>query len=129
MTQRNPNLPSRQAIAPPVREHSTAPTRNSAPDMNEAARRASAASLNADATELLAAIADKLTSHRPADRMLEQTRLAHACTYATNRHGYTEQAERLERILQRRMPRIARDITRGEYALLLRTATEDGAGR
>lgn len=113
---------------PSVREHSTAPTRNSAPDMNEASRRAAAASLNADATTLLVAIADKLTAYRPEGRMLEQTRLALACTYATRLYGFTEQADELERVLQRRMPRVERDITRGEYALVLRAA-ENGADR
>lgn len=113
---------------PPVREHSTAPTRNSAPDMNEALARATAASLNAAATTLLVAIAAKLTGHRPADRMLEQTRLALACSFATRLYGFTETADDLERVLQRRMPPVERDITRGEYALVLRAA-ESGAGR
>lgn len=113
---------------PSVREHSTAPTRNSAPDMNEAVRRAAAADLNAAATTLLVAIADKLTGHRPSDRILEQTRLALACTFATREYGFTEAADELERVLQRRMPRVARDITRGEYALVLRAAADGAAG-
>lgn len=112
----------------PARVHPTAPIRNSAPDMNEALTRATAASLNAAATTLLVAIADKLTGHRPSDRMLEQTRLALACTYATNEYGFTEAADELERVLQRRMPRVARDITRGEYALIVRAAANGAAG-
>jgi len=112
---------------PSVREHSTAPTRNSAPNMDEALARASAASLNAVATTLLVAIADKLTSHRPEDRVLEQTRLALACTFATREYGFTEATDELERVLQRRMPLVARDITRGEYALILRAAADGAA--
>lgn len=85
-----------------------------------------AAALRADATELLGAIADKLTSHRPGDRMLEDTRLAVACTYATRRRGFSETADQLERMLLARMPRVERDITRGEYALILRRGLAGG---
>lgn len=80
--------------------------------------------LRADATELLGAIADKLTRYRPEDRMLEDTRLALACTFATLRRGFSELADQLERMLLARMPRVERDITRGEYALILRRQAE-----
>lgn len=83
-----------------------------------------AAALRADATELLAAIADKLSGYQPDAPMLEDTRLALAITYATNRRGHSEPADQLDRMLQARMPRIERDITRGEYALILRRNAE-----
>ncbi len=81
--------------------------------------------LHADADELLAAIADKLTGYRPEDRMLDESRLSLACTYATSCRGFTEPAEQLERMLLARMPRITRDVTRGEYALILRRLAKD----
>ncbi|MGW1892125.1 hypothetical protein ACWCP6_17975 [Streptomyces sp. NPDC002004] len=82
------------------------------------------AALRADAAQLLVAIADKISSYRPEDPMLEDSRLALACTYATNLRGFTETAELLERVLHACMPRVDRDITRGEYALILRKAAE-----
>ncbi|AZM54147.1 hypothetical protein DMA15_17520 [Streptomyces sp. WAC 01529] len=100
-------------------DHSTRPPAREHPYPDDLA-----AALRADATELLAAIADKLAGHRPDDRMLEDTRLALACTYATRRRGFSEPADQLERMLLARMPRVERDITRGEYALILRRAAE-----
>ncbi len=77
-------------------------------------------SLSGETITLLGQLADKLSAHRPNDRMLESTRLAQALVYAERMHGPTEAAFDAEQQLLAATPRIDRDITRGEYAALLR---------
>ncbi|MGW0537833.1 hypothetical protein [Streptomyces sp. NPDC003032] len=105
-------------------DHSTRPPAREHPYPDDLA-----AAMRADAAELLGVVADKLAAHRPNDRMLEETRLALACTYATRCRGFSEPAEQLERMLQARMPRVERDITRGEYALILCQTLDDEDGK
>ncbi|MEU4348286.1 hypothetical protein [Streptomyces sp. NPDC023838] len=73
-----------------------------------------------DTTKALTAIADRLTRVRPHAAMTEDTRLARACAESTERHGFSPEAEALERQLLAVMPRVGAPITRGEYALRLR---------
>lgn len=67
-------------------------------------------------------IADRLTTQRPRHEMLPATRLALALRVGLDQHGYTDEAHTLERELLLRMPTITHEITRGEYALILRRA-------
>ncbi|MET9506900.1 hypothetical protein ABZX62_00180 [Streptomyces flavidovirens] len=76
--------------------------------------------------ELLIQLADKLTGYRPTDPMHEATRLALAVVFAQRRYGYTTAAEVAERDVLRHAPRVRPEITRGEYALLLRKAAAAG---
>ncbi|MDH2392339.1 hypothetical protein QCN29_26890 [Streptomyces sp. HNM0663] len=65
-------------------------------------------------------IADRLTAERPGDPMREATRLTLARRQAETRHGVdTRTARDVEDSVLRHTPRIERDITRGEYALIL----------
>lgn len=81
-----------------------------------------------DVCNVLATIADRLTTERPTHLMTEAGRLALALRYASAEYGVGEGAEELEREVLRYMPRVDRSISRGEYALLLRSATK-GATR
>lgn len=93
----------------------------SAPDMDVALRHARTA-LDAPTRVLMVCIAAKLATTNPGMKMREVTRLAYASRYATEDHGFgTPQATVAVRLLLRHMPRVDdRQITRGEYALLLR---------
>ncbi|MGW1546628.1 hypothetical protein [Streptomyces sp. NPDC002346] len=80
-----------------------------------------------DARNVLATIADRLTTERPTHLMTEAGRMALALRYASAEYGVGEGAEELEREALRHMPRVIRPISRGEYALILRRATGSGA--
>ncbi|MEV6790886.1 hypothetical protein AB0M87_02570 [Streptomyces sp. NPDC051320] len=80
----------------------------------------------ADVRTLLVTIADKLTGHDPAGPMLELTRLALAIVFTQRHHRDMDQAAATERQLLAAAPRIERDITRGEYALILRKIAAGG---
>ncbi|MDT9688176.1 hypothetical protein Q5762_07370 [Streptomyces sp. P9(2023)] len=67
-------------------------------------------------------IADRLTDQRPRHDMLPAARLALALRVGLDVHGYTDEAHALERDLLARMPHIEQEISRGEYALILRRA-------
>ncbi|WP_455359999.1 hypothetical protein [Streptomyces sp. SYSU K21746] len=74
-----------------------------------------------DAIAVLTAIADRLTTARPHAAMDEGRRLALVFRYANERHGLcTDAADELEREVLKHAPRLDRDVTRGEYALILR---------
>lgn len=76
-----------------------------------------------DAVALLTRLARRLTVERPADPMRDATRLALLLRFSEARCGYgTARAERAERAALALAPRVDRDITRGEYALVLRHA-------
>ncbi|MEQ4610663.1 hypothetical protein ABMX48_31620 [Streptomyces cavourensis] len=98
------------------------PTQLTQPD--EALRRTVAIEEAGDLRQLLTRIADRLTQNLPDQQIREVNRLAYARQYAEAEHGYgTEMASTVERALLRQMPQIDdRPFTRGEYALLLRTA-------
>jgi hypothetical protein len=81
-----------------------------------------------DARNVLATIADRLTTERPTHLMTEAGRMALALRYASAEYGVGDGAEDLEREVLRHMPRIDRPISRGEYALLIRGAAK-GATR
>lgn len=82
---------------------------------------------SADARAVLAAIADRLANVRPHAAMDEGRRLALVFRYANDRHGLcTDAADELEREVLQHAPRIDRDITRGEYSLILRKAAAHG---
>ncbi|MFD3646361.1 hypothetical protein ACFWUT_23415 [Streptomyces cyaneofuscatus] len=76
-----------------------------------------------DIRPLLTRIADRLTGNLPAAAMRDVNRISYARQYAEAEHGYgTTMTRAVERALLRQMPRLDdRVITRGEYALLLRT--------
>lgn len=74
-----------------------------------------------DTRALLLKIADRLTTERPGDPMREGNRLALALRYAEARHGYgSSAAAAAEQAVLQHAPRIERETTRGEYALILR---------
>ncbi|WP_236243151.1 hypothetical protein [Streptomyces sp. CC228A] len=74
-----------------------------------------------DARAVLLLIADRLTTERPGDPMREATRLALALRYTEARHGADTRASRtVEQDVLQHAPRVERDTTRGEYALVLR---------
>ncbi|MEV8048939.1 hypothetical protein [Streptomyces bacillaris] len=98
------------------------PTQLSQPD--EALRQARVIEEAGDLRQLLTRIANRLTQNFPDQQMREVNRLAYARQYAEAEHGYgTDMTRAVERALLRQMPQIDdRPFTRGEYALLLRTA-------
>lgn len=70
---------------------------------------------------VLLEIANRLTTERPGDPMREATRLGLALRYAEARHGAnTRTARTVEEAVLLCTPRVQRDTTRGEYALVLR---------
>jgi hypothetical protein len=76
---------------------------------------------SADARDVLTAMADRLGAVRPHHVMDEPRRLALVLRYAVEKCGYTPEADELEREVLRHAPAVAnRDISRGEYAALLR---------
>lgn len=78
-----------------------------------------------DVRASLTAMADRLTRRRPNSTMHEPMRMALALTHATDRKGFcTPEADTLEAQILARAPRVEADITRGEYALLLRKAAD-----
>ncbi|GAA2972193.1 hypothetical protein [Streptomyces enissocaesilis] len=80
-----------------------------------------------DITNLLLHLAARLTNERPTDPMREATRLSLALEYAAHRYGYgTGRAYAAEQAVLQRAPRVDRDLSRGEYALLLRKAAAGG---
>ncbi|MET7787254.1 hypothetical protein ABZS93_11590 [Streptomyces sp900116325] len=95
---------------------------------DEALRQITIPSSATDAHSVLTTIADRLTTERPTHLMTEAGRLALALRYASAEYGAGEGAEELEREVLRYMPRVDRSISRGEYALLIRSATK-GATR
>ncbi|MFF3092293.1 hypothetical protein [Streptomyces cyaneofuscatus] len=97
------------------------PTQLTQPD--EALRQTRAIEEAGDLRQLLTRIADRLTGNLPSAAMRDVNRLSYARQYAEAEHGYgTDRARAVERALLRQMPRLDdRTITRGEYALLLRT--------
>ncbi|MEV5944524.1 hypothetical protein [Streptomyces sp. NPDC051994] len=85
---------------------------------------------SADARAVLTAIADRLSTVRPAGVMREAIRLSLSLRYATEAHGFdTAGAAAVEREVLRLMPRVAPSstTTRGEYALILRRAAGGAA--
>lgn len=79
---------------------------------------------------VLTAIADRLSTVRPAGVMREAIRLSLALRYATEAHGFgTPRANEVEREALRLMPRVdpSSTTTRGEYALILRRAAGGAA--
>ncbi|WP_327710052.1 hypothetical protein OG912_16890 [Streptomyces sp. NBC_00464] len=95
------------------------PTDRTQPD--EGLRRAQAEPDTTTRT-LLLRIATRLSTERPSLAMREVTRLALALRFATEQHGFdTPETNTAEQQLLRHMPQVDdRDISRGEYALLLR---------
>jgi hypothetical protein len=88
---------------------------------DEALRQATAPSVAA--REALLAIAGRLSQVRPDGPMHEPMRMALALRVASVRHGVcTPAADQLEAEILARAPRVARPITRGEYALILQRA-------
>ncbi|WP_432091807.1 hypothetical protein [Streptomyces sp. NRRL F-5630] len=80
-----------------------------------------------DAVAILARLVKRLTFERPTDPMRESVRHTLALRYAEARYGYgTAHAARAEQAALTLAPRIDREITRGEYALIL-TRVLDGA--
>ncbi|MFF4369651.1 hypothetical protein [Streptomyces sp. NPDC001594] len=67
----------------------------------------------------LAYAVKRLTDPRAHHVMTDAARLAIAQRYASDTLGWTDEADELIRDLLAVMPEITRDITRGEYALLL----------
>ncbi|MFJ8163831.1 hypothetical protein ACIRBY_23290 [Streptomyces sp. NPDC096136] len=67
----------------------------------------------------LAYAVKRLTGRRPQHVMTDVARLAIAQRYAVDILDWTDEADELARDLLAAMPEITRDITRGEYALLL----------
>lgn len=68
----------------------------------------------------------RLRDPRAHREMTDAARLAMAQRYATDTLGWTDEADDLIRDLLAAMPEITRDITRGEYALLLDRAAGPG---
>ncbi|MGE9696688.1 hypothetical protein ACQKFA_23395 [Streptomyces sp. CH6] len=74
-----------------------------------------------DAVAILARLVKRLTVERPADPMRDSVRRTLALRYSEARCGYgTARAARAEQAALDLAPRIDREITRGEYALILR---------
>jgi len=65
-------------------------------------------------------IVDRLTGFRPDDTMTPNARTSAALRYSTDILGDTRDANGLYYDLLQAMPKIDRDMTRGEYALILR---------
>ncbi|MBT2449465.1 hypothetical protein J7F03_20710 [Streptomyces sp. ISL-43] len=61
----------------------------------------------------------RLTDRRSHHVMTDVARLAIAQRYATDTLGWTDVADELIRDLLTVMPEITRDITRGEYAVII----------
>ncbi|QHC16881.1 hypothetical protein GR131_16295 [Streptomyces sp. GF20] len=73
-----------------------------------------------DAVALVTRLALRLRTERPTEPMRDGTRLALLLRFSEARCGYgTARAEHAERAARDLAPRVDRDITRGEYALLL----------
>ncbi|MFD7319360.1 hypothetical protein [Streptomyces sp. NPDC059883] len=78
-----------------------------------------------DAREILLNIAGRLASVRPTHVFDDARRMAMILTAATAKHGYmSTAADELEAEVLRFAPAIerGREVTRGEYSLLLRKA-------
>ncbi|MFF1417452.1 hypothetical protein [Streptomyces sp. NPDC058280] len=75
------------------------------------------------AQAILLAMSYRLTAVRPTHVMQDPIRLAMVLTYATEHHGYlSDAAAELEAEVLQYAPPVDREITRGEYALILRRA-------
>lgn len=97
------------------------PELNHRSQADEALRQATAPS--DDARRILHAIADRLSDRWSDKPMTKGLRMGLALTYATDAHGFrTEAADELEAELLRHMPKIDRELTRGEYAIVMRPA-------
>ncbi|MGW8387529.1 hypothetical protein ACWGMW_02985 [Streptomyces albidoflavus] len=73
-----------------------------------------------DAVALVTRLALRLRTERPTDPMREATRHALLLRFSEARCGYgTARAAQAELAALDLAPRVERDITRGEYALLL----------
>lgn len=75
----------------------------------------------------LAYAVERLTDRRSHHAMTDAARLAIIQRYATDTLGWTDQADELIRQLLTVMPEIDRDLTRGEYAVIIQPTA--GAGR
>ncbi|MFC8267791.1 hypothetical protein ACFUIZ_18970 [Streptomyces cinereoruber] len=65
-------------------------------------------------------IANRLTAVRPDDEMTPNARQMLAMRYAEDTHGHTGAGGWLYGALLDRLPVVDRDMTRGEYALIVR---------
>ncbi|MFC8155848.1 hypothetical protein ACFUO0_17605 [Streptomyces cinereoruber] len=72
-------------------------------------------------------IAARLTTVRPDDEMTPNARQMLAMRYAEDTHGHTGAGGFLYGALLERLPAVDRDLTRGEYALIVRRAEKVGA--
>ncbi|MGW1278037.1 hypothetical protein ACWD4V_13935 [Streptomyces tsukubensis] len=112
MDQRHTAMPARTPVPPAPADHHTTPRPSP------------------DAREILLAIADRLASSRPTHTMDEAHRRALVLTHTVDRHGYlTTEADDLAAEVLRHAPPVRPDITRGEYALLLRKNAGPEAGQ
>ena len=67
-------------------------------------------------------IADTLTTIKPWHNMAEGTRIARPLAVAERIHGRGQYADDIARAALALMPIVDRDMSRGEYALILRRA-------
>ncbi|MGW9437958.1 hypothetical protein [Streptomyces sp. NPDC055607] len=88
---------------------------------------ADATRLDEDVHAAFTWIADRLTTIRPDDEMTPNARQMLALRYADDTHGHTGAGGFLYGALLDRLPVVDRDLTRGEYALIVRRAEKVGA--
>jgi hypothetical protein len=97
------------------------PERTRRSQADEALRQATTPS--AEALPILHAIADRIAGKWSDKPMTKGLRMGLALTYATDAHGFrSEAADALEAELLRHMPKVDRELTRGEYAIVMRPA-------